>query len=173
MPRRAFVVGSLAVPALFASSVLAQSAAREEHAPTGTMIGLSVGLPGYENHAASEFLVLGLDILKAKPAQPGLELSLGTVPRLLSGQAVVFGGRLDAVFPLAVSPDFWLTPSGGGSLIGGASSDVAGAFAGVNAGVGAIAWSGHVGLRANVTLHHFLDTRGVVWLAELGFVEGR
>jgi len=173
MPRRAFVAGSLVVSALFARSAFAQSAAPDEHAPTATMIGLSVGVPGYESKAASEFLILGLNILKAKPAQPGLEFSLGTVPRLLSGQAVVFGGRLDAVLPMAVTPDFWLMPSGGGSMIGGASSDGGGAFAGVNAGVGTIVWSGHVGLRANVTWHHFLDTRGVLWLAELGFVEGR
>ena len=137
------------------------------------MIGLSVGVPGYESRAASEFLVVGLNILQAKPSKPGIEFSLGTIPRLLSNQAVVLGGRLDAVLPITVTRDFWLTPAAGGSMVGGASADGGGAFAGVNAGVGAILWSGRFGLRSNVTWHHFVDARGALWLVEFGFVEGR
>jgi len=172
MPRCAFAAVFVSASVLFANGALAQTPS-EDHAPNGTMIGLSVGLPGYENRAVSELLVLGLNILQAKPSTPGVEFSLGTSPRLLSGQAVVLGGRLDAVVPVAVTRDFWLTPAAGGSMVGGISSDGGGAFVGVNAGLGAILWSGKFGLRSNVTWHHFLDTRGAFWLVELGFVTGR
>jgi len=173
MPRRALVVGSLVVSTLFAHNALAQSAPTDDHAPSGTMLGLSVGVPGYQSKAAPELLVLGLSILDAKPSKMGVEFSVGTIPRLLSGQAVIFGGRLNAVLPLTVTPDFWLMPSGGGSLIGGTSPDGGGALAGLNAGVGTILWNGNFGLRTNVTWHHFLGARGAIWLAEFGFVEGR
>jgi hypothetical protein len=173
MPRRAFGAIVLAVSVLSARGALAQGPPSDDHAPNGTMIGLSVGLPGYESRAASELLVLGLNILHARPSTPGIEFSLGTIPRLLSGRAVVLGGRLDAIVPIVVTRDFWLTPAAGGSMVGGASSDGGGAFAGVNAGIGAILWSGRLGLRSNVTWHHFVDARGVLWLVELGFVEGR
>ena len=96
MPRRALAVVPLAVSVLFAHAVLAQGTSPQDHAPSGTMIGLSIGVPGYESRAASEFLVVGLNILQAKPSKPGIEFSLGTIPRLLSNQAVVLGGRLDA-----------------------------------------------------------------------------
>lgn len=173
MPRRAFVVGSFVVSALFAHNAVAQTAPAEDHAPTGGMFGLSVGVPGYESKAAPEFLVLGLSILDAKPSKVGVEFSVGTIPRLLSGQAVVFGGRLNGVLPLAVTRDFWLMPSGGGTLVGGTSADGGGALAGLNGGIGAILWNGNFGLRTNVTWHHFIDGRGALWLAEVGFVQGR
>ena len=172
MPRCAFAVAALAVCVLSAHDVVAQATPPDDHAPNGTMIGLSVGVPGYAREVASEFLVLGLNILQAKPSRPGIEFSLGTIPRLLN-EALVLGGRLDAIVPLPVTRDFWLMPAAGGSIVGGASSGGGGAFAGVNAGVGAILWSGQFGLRSNVTWHHFVDARGALWLVEVGFVKGR
>src|SRR5690348_378154 len=130
MPRCAFAAVFISASVLFANGVLAQTPS-EDHAPNGTMLGLSVGLPGYESRAASDLIVLGLNILQAKPSTPGIEFSLGTIPRLISGRAVVLGGRLDAVIPIAVTRDFWLTPAAGGSMVGGLSSDGGGAFAGV------------------------------------------
>ena len=96
------------------------------------------------------------------------------MPRALSHESIVLGSRLDAAVPIPLTSDLWLIPSAGGSVIGGGSSSGGGgAFAGVNAGVSAIVWSGRIGVRTNMTWHHFIDAPGAVWLAEIGLVGGR
>jgi hypothetical protein len=174
MTRHEIAIVVLAVAVLAPGRTEAQAAPTDEHAPNGSIIGLTIGVPGYERQAQTDLVILGLDILHAKPSRVGVDFALGTLPRALSNRAVVLGGRLDAVVPIAVTRDFWLMPVAGGSMIGGASSDGGGdAFGGVNAGLGAILWSGRFGLRSSMTWHHFIDARGAVWLAEFGFVGGR
>jgi hypothetical protein len=173
MSRHALTIACLVSALLFSDHARAQTTPAEEHAPNGPIIGMTLGVPGYERQAQPDLLILGLNIIDAKPSRLGIDFALGTIPRLLSAQAVVLGGRLDATVPIAVSRDFWLTPVAGGSMIGGAASGGGTALAGVNAGLGAILWSGRFGLRTNMTWHHFMDARGSIWLAELGFVSGR
>jgi hypothetical protein len=173
MPRHISVIASLVCSLLLARSLHGQNPPPDDHAPSGTIVGVTIGMPGYGGQAQSDLLVVGLNALYAKPAGVGIDFALGTIPRALSGQSLVFGGRLDAVLPLAVAPDFWLMPVAGGSLIGVAGSEGGTALTGVNAGIGSVYWSGHLGLRTSVTLHHFLDARGAIWLAEIGLVGGR
>ena len=169
MPRAAWILAAV----LFSSPAVAQSTP-EAHAPNDAVIGLTVGVPGYKSQAAPELFVVGLDVLRAKPSQLGVEFALGTIPRAFASGAVVLGGRLDAVLPIAITDDYWLIPAAGGTMIGGrGGSDGGDAFAGVNAGIGSILWTKNVGLRSSVTWHHFVNARGTIWLIEFGVVAGR
>jgi hypothetical protein len=74
------------------------------------------------------------------------------------------------VLPVALTPDVSLLPSAGISLLGVAGADGGTAFGGVNAGLATVLWTGKVGIRTGVTLHHLLNQRGAIWLVELGLV---
>jgi len=173
MPRRISIVAVLVVAMLRTREALAQTTTSDDHAPNGTLIGMTIGVPGYGRQTEPDLLVVGLNVLHAQPSRLGIDFALGTIPKLLSADALVLGGRLDAVLPIAVTRDLWLMPAAGGSMIGAAAGGGGTAIGGVNAGLGAIAWSGHFGLRTSMTWHHFTDARGAIWLAEVGFVGGR
>jgi hypothetical protein len=172
MVRRA-LAATIVVALFSARYAVAQSVPPEDHAPGDKIIGMTIGVPGYGRQAQPDFLVLGLNALHARPSQLGIDFALGTIPRTLSAGAVALGGRVDGVLPIAVSRDLWLMPVAGGSMIGGGGADGGAAYPGVNAGIGAILWSGHFGFRTSVTWHRFTDTRGAIWLAEFGFVGGK
>jgi hypothetical protein len=168
MPRAAWILAAV----LCSSSALAQTPA-EPHAPNDIAVGVTLGVPGYRSQIAPELLVVGLDILRAKPSQVGVEFALGTIPRILSDQAVVLGARLDATLPIALNDEFWLIPVAGGTMIGGGGGNGGGAFGGINAGIGSILWAGRVGVRTSATWHHFVNAQGAIWLLEFGIVGGR
>ena len=138
---------------------------------SGWLIGVSFGVPGYRSEAIPELFTIGFHGTQLRPSgQLGFDYSLGTMPRALGEGVLVLGFRAGAAMPLSLSSHAWLLPSAGVSLIGGAGANGGGAFAGLNAGIAAVAVGQRSGLRAGITWHRFQESSGAVWLFELGAV---
>jgi hypothetical protein len=135
------------------------------------LVGGSVGVPGYGSEPVVELFTVGIHWTQFRPGRLGADISVGTMPRVVAEGVAVVGVRAGVALPLALSPHMLLLPSAGVSAIGGAGAGGGGGLAGLNAGVAAVAFGmSRTGLRIGVTWHRFPDTRGALWLAELGFV---
>jgi hypothetical protein len=129
-----------------------------------------MGMPGYGKEFAPELFTIGMNVTQLTAGRLGADFSVGTMPRALMSGAGVIGLRFGGVLPAALARDVVLLPSAGLSLLGIAGEGIATGFAGVNAGLAAVLWTGPTGVRTGITLHHFDQARGVIWLIEFGLV---
>jgi hypothetical protein len=133
--------------------------------------GFSVGVPGYGQEAEPALFTAGANFTQFRPFRPSADFSFGTMPRALTEGVMVLGVRAGVAVPLALSPGVFILPSGGVSLIGAAAGDGGGAAAGVNGGLAAVFLGKNgPGLRVGMTWHKFQETRGALWLLEIGIV---
>ena len=138
------------------------------------LIGASIGVPGYGTEPVAELFTVGIHWTQLRPGKLGADFSLGTMPRVLAEGVAVVGFRVGGAVPLALSPGVVLLPSAGASLIGGAGPDGGGGLFGLNAGVAAVLFrTSATGLRTGITWHQFQESRGAIWLVEIGFVGTR
>jgi hypothetical protein len=135
----------------------------------GWMIGTSLGVPSYRSEVVPELITFGVSFTQLRPNHIGPDISIGTMPYVLSMGVVPFGFRGGVALPLTVAPHLLLIPSGGVSAVGVIGPGGGGGLIGANGGVSAIAYGGGIGLRAGVTLHGFEGTQGTYMLFELGF----
>ena len=139
----------------------------------GTLIGFSIGVPGYLSTPVPELLTVGINVTEIKPNRLGADFAIGTIPRAFAYGAGVIGARSGVVLPAALGPDLLLLPSAGGSFVGGAGEGGGAAFGGVNAGLATIVWTGSGGVRTGVTLHRLVGVPGTIWLVEFGWVQAK
>ncbi len=140
-------------------------------APGGWLFGASVGVPGYEGEAVPELFTVGVHWTQLRPGRPGVDLAIGTMPRVLAEGFAAVGARAGVALPLALSRGAVLLPSAGVSLLGGVGAGGGGGTTGLNAGVAAVLGpAGGAGLRTGVTWHRFGEAGGGLWLVEVGVV---
>jgi hypothetical protein len=172
MRQLAAVLGIILIIARQAGAQSGQPFDSVSHGHGSWLVGASVGLPGYGGQTVPELFTVGLNATQIKPGRLGADFALGTMPRALGNGAGVLGARAGGVLPFALTPDLLLLPSAGLSVIGAAGGGGGVALAGINAGMAAVLWTGPVGIRTGITWHHFEDSRGAIWLIELGVVHG-
>ncbi len=137
----------------------------------GWLFGASVGVPGYEGEAVPELFTVGVHWTQLRPGRPGVDLAIGTMPRVLAEGFAAVGARAGVALPLALSRGAVLLPSAGVSLLGGVGAGGGGGTTGLNAGVAAVLGpAGGAGLRTGVTWHRFGEAGGGLWLVEVGVV---
>jgi hypothetical protein len=135
------------------------------------LTAFSVGVPGYGQEAEPALFTAGANFTQLRPSRPSADFSFGTMPRALMEGVLVLGVRAGVAVPLALSPGVFILPSGGVSLVGAAAGGGGGAAAGVNGGLAAVFLGKNgPGLRVGMTWHRFQETRGAVWLLEIGIV---
>lgn len=135
------------------------------------LTGFSVGVPGYGQEAEPALFTAGVNFTQLRPFRPSADFSFGTMPRVLMEGVMVLGVRAGVAVPLALSPGVFILPSGGVSLVGAAAGGGGGAEAGVNGGLAAVFLGKNgPGLRVGMTWHKFRETRGALWLLEIGIV---
>ena len=163
---------------IMADSAARQSAVARQHTSVtvsearGTLLGFSVGAPGYRSSIATELITIGAHWTQLAPGQPGLDISIGTMPRFLVNGLAVVGGRAGLAMPLVMGKRFVLLPSAGASFLGAVGGyGIDGRF-GFNAGVAAVLQSDSdpEGLRLGMTWHQFDDAPAGVYLLEVGWV---
>lgn len=134
-------------------------------------IGGSIGLPGYAMRPEPRAFTIGVHGTQVRPGRLGADVYAGVLPYLVTVGMLVVAGRGGLVWPLAVSEDVLLLPSGGASVIGAFGAGGAGAQAGVNIGATALVFNeGSTGFRASITWHRFRGANAGIWLIEFGFV---
>jgi hypothetical protein len=152
----------------------AQAIAADSNGRGDWLVGGSFGVPGYGSHPIPELFTIGIHWTQVRPGQPGPDISIGTMPRVLVEGVAVVGLRAGLALPLALSSGPLVLPSGGVSFIGGAGPGGGGGLVGLNAGIAAVVLgTGPTGPRIGVTWHRFQEVRGAVWLVEFGFVVPR
>ena len=139
----------------------------------GTLIGFSVGVPGYISTPVPELFTVGLNLTQIKAGQLGADFAIGTMPRAFAYGAGVIGARLGGTLPIPIRPDLLLLPTAGLSLLAGAGEGGGAEVGGVNAGLAAVVWSGSNGVRTGMTVHRFEGVPGTIWLVEFGWVRAK
>lgn len=151
-------------------------AARAQAAPADSahgewLRGMSVGVPGYRNRAAPEFMTIGANLTYVLPGRLGADVALGVLPRGLTAGVLPLVIRVGGARPIAAAPNFLLIPGAGVSLVGAMGSGGIGGIPGLNWGASAIVHGdAPIALRTSITMHRFLGSRGSIWLVELGLV---
>lgn len=134
----------------------------------GWIVGPLVGLPGAGSQYDPEFVTLGVGVTRLVPNRPGLDFSVGTLPRALPEGLFPIGVRAGPSIPLALGPDVFFIPSAGLSAVGVLGSDAAGGVVGYYWGAATVVARGSVGVRAGITWHAPLYAQASVWLVEIG-----
>lgn len=135
----------------------------------GWIVGPLLGLPGVGSEYDLRFLTLGVGITRLVPNRPGLDLAIGTMPRIIIPERVLpLGVRIGPSIPLALGPDVFVIPSAGLSGIGGVGSGGAGGVAALYLGAAAVVVRGPVGFRAGLTVHGIRPSNFSIWLVEIG-----
>src|SRR5689334_1486917 len=134
------------------------------------MSGFSLGLPGSSEGAIPQLFTVGASFTQVRPNHLGGDVSIGTMPYVAAYGLIPIGVRVGLALPVNPVPHVLLIPTGGVSFIGAWSPGGGGALAGVNAGGSAVFYTGQIGMKTSLTLHHFADTHEAVWLFEWGFV---
>lgn len=165
LPGRYIARALLTAFSLTSSGVAGAAAQESDH--QGWLVGGSIGMPATERGLLPELFTIGGHWTQFRPGQLGVDLSLGTMPRLLLDGLLPVGARADVALPVAASTAVYLMPSAGVSLLGGFSSTGMVGDIGLNVGMAA-AIMGSTGLRAGATWHQFGG--GGVWLLEVGFI---
>jgi len=138
--------------------------------PGGMMVGFALGVPGSQDGPIPMLFTAGANFTQVRPNHLGADVSVGTMPYILSFGVVPLGLRVGVALPVSVAPHVLLIPSTGVSLIGAIGPGGGGGLAGANAGASAVFHVQQVGLKTGITWHGFSDMRGTVWLLEFGFV---
>ena len=137
----------------------------------GWLVGGSVGVPGHGGEFEPELFTVGVHWTHVRRGRPGVDFSLGTVPRVLIEGLVVMGARAGVAVPVALSPTVTLLPSGGVSVLGGFGGGGGGGTGGYNIGAAVVMQTAAGrGLRTGVTWHWLGDANGAIMLVELGLV---
>jgi hypothetical protein len=134
----------------------------------GWIVGPLLGLPGLGSEYDPTFFTLGVGVTRLAPNRPGLDLAIGTIPRLIPEGVIPIGLRIGPSIPLSLSPDVFIIPSAGLSGVGAAGTAGAGAIGGFYWGAAAVVAQGPIGFRVGFTSHRVPDTDVSVWLVEIG-----
>jgi len=67
-------------------------------------LSLSIGFPGTRNTFESEFFTLGVQWTDVEPGRTGIDLGVGTLPRVLFEGVLGFGARAALVRPVGLRP---------------------------------------------------------------------
>jgi hypothetical protein len=137
---------------------------------SGTLFGASIGMAGLGRETFPELLTLGLQWTQAEAGRPGLDFSLGTAPRAFFEGGAVLGARGGFALPLVLSPRIVVLPSGGGTFIAVAGSEVLAAMSGFNTGLGLVVLTRSRGFRTGITWHWLEEDSAPLWLWEFGVV---
>ena len=133
-------------------------------------LSLSVGFPGTGSTFESEFFTLGVQWSDVEPGRTGIDLGVGTLPRVLFEGVLGFGARAALVRPVGIAEALVLLPTAGLSLLAGVAEGGVGGAYGRHMGLGALLASpgGAIGLRPGVSAHRFAGAEETLWLLELG-----
>jgi hypothetical protein len=133
-------------------------------------LSLSVGFPGTRTAFESEFFTLGVQWTDVEPGRTGLDLGVGTLPRVLFEGVLGFGARAALVRPVGIGEALVILPTAGLSLLAGVAEGGTGGAYGLHLGLGALLAppGGAVGLRPGVSAHRFAGAGETIWLLELG-----
>ena len=129
------------------------------------------GLPGYRSQTEAELFTFGIQVTQLRPNSLSGDFAIGTMPRALVEGLGVVGMRGGAALPMRLSPNAFLIPSVGVSLIGVMTEGGGGGATGANAGFSIVSCPERGGgVRAGITWHRFADLEGPVWLLEVGII---
>lgn len=137
---------------------------------TRWFVGPSLGIPGYGHETDPELFTVGVTITQVRPNHIGPDFAIGVLPRAFLAGAVALGMRPGIALPLEAAPGVFFIPSAGASMVMAGGEGGALALLGVNVGLATVLGNGPVGFRTGVTLHHFPQMRGALWLFEMGLV---
>lgn len=138
----------------------------------GRVVSLSVGVPGSPGNPFFELATLGVQWTDVEPGRAGLDLAVGTIPRLLPEGLFGLGARGGIVRPIELGTRSVLLPSAGLSFIGLAGPGGGGGAFGLHAGLAAVHFpeGAAFGVRPGISAHRFAGATEAVWLAEIGLV---
>lgn len=170
MPTRLAAMVALALSFATVSASSQQPTPDSVRQPNGWMAGVALGVPGSREGTVPGLFTLGGTFTQLHLNHLGADISIGTMPYLVSLGVVPIGARLGAALPIVVVPHLLVSPSGGLSIIGLAGPGGATGVIGGNIGVSTVLYAGPVGLKTGMSWHGFTSTQGTVWLFEVGVV---
>ena len=136
-------------------------------------VGTSLGLPRISGYGTTEFLTLSVHWTQVHPSRPGVDISVGLMPRQLSRQMVPLLARVGIVLPVVLPNDLILLPSAGATVLATARDLGAEVSGGYNAGVAALLPSAsRFRLRGGVSVHALGGPENAFWMWELGITRG-
>lgn len=127
------------------------------------LAAFSVGLPVVDGETSLMLFTIGANFTGMRPGVLSPDLGIGTMPYAVLFGLVPVGIRAGAALPMQATPDLFIVPSAGVSLLGSLGA-FSGGVRGINAGLALVT---RTGTRFGLTWHRFSETERVM-LLEIG-----
>lgn len=157
-----------------AVAIPARAQASDDTEENPWFVGSSLGLPWFADQRPVHFFTLSVHWTQVRASRPGVDLFVGTMPRVIAGGGnFPMLGRFGVTLPVALPEGLMLLPSVGVTLLAAGGTFGTEGSAGYNAGLAAMLPStGRFRLRGGVSWHALGGSDFRVWLWELGVMRG-